>query len=74
MSHHNETKTAVLNVEGMSCGHCKAAVEKAVSALEGVSKVDVDLAGKKVSVTYDTGKTDEDAIKKAISGQGYDVV
>lgn len=67
-------KTAVLNVEGMSCGHCKASVEKAVSALAGVSKVDVDLAGKKVSVTFSTDKVNEDAVKKAISEQGYEVL
>jgi copper chaperone CopZ len=30
-----------LKVEGMSCGHCKSAVEKAVSALAGVIKVEV---------------------------------
>lgn len=66
-------KTVALNVEGMSCGHCKAAVEKAVSALDGVSKVDVDLAGKKVSVTYNPDKVNEDAFKKAITGQGYEV-
>lgn len=63
-----------LNVEGMSCGHCKASVEKAVSALDGVSKVDVDLAGKKVSITYNPGKTSPDVIKQAITGQGYEVV
>lgn len=66
-------KIADLNVEGMSCGHCKAAVEKAVSALDGVSKVDVDLAGKKVSVTYNADKANEDTIKKAITSQGYEV-
>lgn len=67
-------KIATLNVEGMSCGHCKAAVEKAVTALDGVFKVDVDLAGKKVSVTYNPEKVNEDTFKKAITGQGYEVV
>lgn len=67
-------QTVSLNVEGMSCGHCKASVEKAVSALDGVSKVDVDLAGKKVNITYAPGKVNPDAFKKAITGQGYEVV
>lgn len=66
--------TVTLNVEGMSCGHCKASVEKAVSALAGVSKVDVDLAGKKVSITYAPEKVNQAAFKKAITDQGYEVV
>ncbi len=67
-------KTAVLNVEGMTCGHCKASVEKAVSALDGVSKAEVDLASKKVSITYDPAKANEDAFRKAITGTGYEVL
>jgi len=38
----------VLNVMGMSCSHCENAVKKAVSALEGVTKVDVDLSAKRL--------------------------
>ncbi|MHB1167469.1 MAG: copper ion binding protein [Carboxydocellales bacterium] len=67
-------KTVILNVNGMSCGHCKASVEKAVSALSGVSKVDVDLAGKIVSITFDPDQANLDAFKNAITGQGYEVV
>lgn len=66
-------KSAILNVEGMSCGHCKAAVEKAVSALDGVSKVEVDLNAKKVSITYDSAKVTEESFRKAITDQGYQV-
>ena len=67
-------KTVVLNVEGMTCGHCKASVEKAVSAINGVSKVDVDLAEKKVSITYFPEKVNEVAFIKAITGQGYEII
>ena len=67
-------KTVILYVNGMSCGHCKASVEKAVSALPGVSKVNVDLAGKKVSISFNPDKTNLDAFKNAITGQGYEVV
>ena len=63
-----------LNVEGMSCGHCKAAVEKAVSALKGVEKVDVDLSGKKAAISYDADIVSVDDMKKAIEDQGYSVV
>ena len=63
---------ATLNVEGMSCGHCVSSVEKAVSNLGAVAKV--DLATKKVSVEYDENKVTLGAIKEAIEDQGYDVV
>ncbi|MFP4975076.1 copper chaperone CopZ [Paenibacillus sp. CN-4] len=61
-----------LNVEGMSCGHCVSAVEKAVGNL-GAS-ANVDLQAKKVTVEYDENKVTVDAIKEAIEDQGYDVV
>lgn len=65
---------AVLNVEGMSCPHCVNAVTKAVTALEGVSGVNVDLEGKKVAVDYDADQVSPDSIKEAIEEAGYDVV
>ena len=67
------TKT-VLNVEGMSCSHCVNAVTKAVTALEGVSGVNVDLEGKTATVEYDADKVSLESIKEAIEDEGYDVV
>ena len=64
----------ILNVMGMSCSHCENAVKKAVSALEGVTKVDVDLPGKKVAVEYEADKVTLADFKAAIEDQGYDVV
>jgi copper ion binding protein len=63
----------VLTVEGMSCAHCENAVKKAVSALDGVASVAVDLPAKTVSIEHD-GTVSTDAIKEAIEDQGYDVV
>jgi copper chaperone len=62
-----------LNVEGMSCAHCENAVKKAVSAISGVANVEVDLAGKTVTVTHDKNVT-ADAVKSVIEELGYDVV
>jgi copper chaperone len=64
----------IINVEGMSCDHCKMAVTKAVSALEGVSSVAVSLENKTVSVDFEEERLPLDAIKQAIEGQGYEVV
>lgn len=62
----------VLKVEGMSCGHCVNAVEKALEQAGASGKV--DLAGKKVEVQYDETKVSLDSLKAAIEDQGYDVV
>ena len=67
-------KNTTLNVEGMSCSHCVNAVTKAVTALEGVSGVNVDLEGKKVTVDFEEDKVSLDKIKEAIEEEGYDVV
>jgi copper chaperone CopZ len=40
-----------ITVKGMSCGHCAAAVTKALGALPGVSQVKVDLATGRVTFT-----------------------
>lgn len=62
-----------VRVEGMSCQHCVASVQGAVSALDGVSAVTVDLAGKTAEVQFDDTKVSLSAIKSAIEDQGYDV-
>jgi copper chaperone len=64
------TETTI-KVEGMSCGHCKMAVTKAISGVEGVSSVDVDLDKGEANVAYDPQATDIDAIKKAVNDAGY---
>jgi len=65
---------AVLKVEGMSCGHCQTAVEKAVKGLAGVTEVKVDLVGKKVEIDYEPGKVTEKELKNIIEKQGYEII
>ncbi|WP_258358871.1 copper ion binding protein [Moorella sulfitireducens (nom. illeg.)] len=64
---------AVLQVEGMSCNHCKMSVEKALKGLAGVTAAAVDLAAKTARVTYDPGKVTLEEMKRAITGAGYEV-
>jgi copper chaperone len=63
----------ILNVDGMSCGHCKAAVEKALKGLEGVQTAEADLAAKTVQVTYDAKIVNRDTIAAAVTDAGYEV-
>lgn len=64
-------KNIILNVDGMSCMHCENRVKKAVSALSGVSSVQVSLEGKTVAVEFDPAVVEEEQIKEAIQEQGY---
>ena len=61
----------VINVEGMMCPHCKAMVEKVCKAVPGTVDAVVDLQAKNVTVTGDASL---DALKKAITDAGYEVV
>ncbi|SDC05653.1 copper chaperone CopZ [Shouchella lonarensis] len=62
-----------VQVEGMSCGHCVAAIEKAVGGLTGVTQVHVSLEDKTVAVTYNEQETNIQSIQEMIEDQGYDV-
>ena len=62
-----------IEVEGMTCGHCKSAVEGALSELEGVKSADVNLDANHVNVEYDEAKVTESSMVEAIEDQGYDV-
>lgn len=61
----------VIKVEGMMCNHCKARVESVCKGIPGVTDAVVDLAAKQVTVS---GTADVDALKKAITDAGYEVV
>jgi copper chaperone len=64
---------SILKVKGMSCQHCVMSVTKALSQLDGVKNVQVDLA--KGEVRFDNTKNvATDRIQKAISDAGYEVV
>ncbi|MEW9671666.1 copper ion binding protein [Ammoniphilus sp. 3BR4] len=65
-------KAVTLNVEGMSCGHCVAAIEGSLKKeLDIVAKV--DLGAKTVSLEFDENKVSLEKIKDVIEDQGYDV-
>ena len=64
---------SILKVKGMSCQHCVISVTKALSQLEGIKNVQVDLA--KGEVRFDnTKQVASNRIEKAIEDAGYEVV
>ena len=64
----------VLRVEGMSCNHCKQAVETAVRKLTGLTKAEVDLASKTLKVEFDGEKTSMQEVRHAVEETGFEVV
>ncbi len=59
------------DVEGMMCAVCQSHVEKAVSKVEGVKKVDVNLISNNMIVEYDESDNTQAAIIEAVKEAGY---
>lgn len=59
----------ILKIDGMGCGHCVAAVEKALSKLEGVHARRVQLGA--AEIDYDPDRTSFERIREAIDDAGY---
>ncbi|SHN84003.1 Copper chaperone CopZ [Geodermatophilus obscurus] len=64
--------TASYTVVGMTCGHCVDAVAEEVSAVPGVTAVDVDLASGGLTVTS-TEPVEDGAVRAAVEEAGYSV-
>ena len=64
-----ESKTTVLNVQGMGCQSCVSAVEDALNAVEGVRSVSVDLEAESATVT---GTASDEQLVAAATEAGYE--
>ena len=62
-----------LKVPSITCQGCARSITNALSRLQGVEKVDVDVTGKNVDVDYDAAKTNEATIRDRIEAAGYPV-
>ena len=65
----SENMGITFKVKGMNCNHCKANVERAVSAVEGVTLAEADLASGTLRVE---GEVDREKIAGAITAAGYE--
>jgi copper chaperone len=64
--------TMTYQVNGMTCGHCVASVTEELSAVPGVTAVQVDLASGRVDVTADA-PLEMSAVVAAVEEAGYEV-
>ena len=72
-----EEETEVMNktmkIEGMMCGHCEAAVKKALESLEQVDKAEVSHSEGTAYVTLNAEISDE-ILKNQVESQDYKVI
>ena len=61
--------TVQLQITGMTCGHCVAAVTKALKAVPGTQDAQVDLASGRATVQ---GSAAPETLAKAVADEGYE--
>jgi copper chaperone len=66
------TETTI-KIEGMSCNHCVARVQNALTSVAGVESAEVNLEKKQAAVKYDSSKADLEKFKEAVKEAGYKV-
>lgn len=64
-------KTAVLDVENLTCPACSVTIEKALAKVPGVAATQVDTKAGTVTVDFDAERTSVPAIARAISEAGF---
>ena len=60
----------IYSVPGISCGHCKAAIESSLAGRPGVDRVEVDVEARTVAVE---GDASIDSIRAGVDEAGYEV-
>ena len=68
-----EKREIILNIVGMTCSACAAAIEKAIGKLDGVESVFVNIATNKARVSYDPSLISIFDLRQAVIDVGYDV-
>ena len=68
-----EAGTVILRIDGMMCQHCEAAVKKALEKLDFVNEAEASHE-KGTAVVRLCGKMDEEAVRKAIAEEDYELL
>jgi len=66
-------KTVVLNVPDISCEHCERAITDALTPIDGIEVVAVDIPAKQVRVSFDDARVDIDQMKDILAEEEYPV-
>ena len=60
-----------LRVPGISCAHCEQTIREALTPLEGVRAVAVDIRAKQVTVDYDEDAVSVDRMTEVLGDEEY---
>ena len=63
----------ILNVDGITCGHCVDTIKEAVEILDGIFSVDVDIEKKQVVVEFDEKMAKPEDLIDKIEEVGFKV-
>jgi len=64
-------KTARLNVQGMTCGHCALSVEKVLRNQDGVRSATVRLDDGAAEVEFEETRVSPEQLVAAVAEEGY---
>jgi len=65
--------SVTLNVPDISCEHCERTITNALTPVEGVRRVAVDIPAHNVQVEYDEGRIDVERLKAILEEEDYPV-
>ena len=65
--------TETISVPEIHCGHCKSSIEGALAPIEGVTRAEVSVEDRTVTVAYDENVVDRARLVSEIADQGYEV-
>ncbi len=74
MPDNNKTAVSTLNIGGMTCASCSAAVERALKKRPGVVSANVNLASETARVEYAPEEISEAELKETVVKTGYQVL
>jgi copper chaperone CopZ len=63
--------SVTLNVPDISCEHCERTITNALTPVEGVRRVAVDIPAHNVQVEYDEGRIDVERLKAILEEEDY---
>jgi copper chaperone len=63
----------VLNVPDISCEHCERTITNALTPVDGVRTVNVDIPTRQVTVDYDESAVDVNRFKEVLQAEDYPV-
>ena len=67
-----DTRKETITIAGMSCGHCVAAVRRALGEIDGVEVCGVRVGS--AEIAYDPDAVEQGAIGEAIEEAGFSLV